>query len=113
MDVEYKNYVRGYLLGRDCYKFDRALNDIYIVDISKRSRKEVKKETTFQSGNSCGKIGSEIWVNKYIDRSFHEKMRKRPHEFLTLGRDVVKKLRKQIKKDIPDQIIFIHKYLEK
>ena len=32
VDQEYKNYVRGSLLGSDCYKFDRVLNDIYIVD---------------------------------------------------------------------------------
>ena len=54
-----------------------------------REQGKVKKETTYQSSNSCGKIVSEMWVNKYIDRSIHEKMRKRPHEFLTLGRAVM------------------------
>ena len=39
VDQEYKNYVRGCLLGRDCYKFERALNDIYLVAISKGARK--------------------------------------------------------------------------
>ena len=80
---EYKNYIRECLLGRDCYKFDIGSNDIYIVATSKGSRREVKKETMFQSGNICGKIVSVVWVNKYINRSFHDKTRKRPHEFLT------------------------------
>ena len=74
VDQEYKNYVRGCLLGRYCYKFDRVSNDIYIVATSKGSIKELKKETTFQSGNICGNIVCDMWVNKYIDRSFHEKM---------------------------------------
>ena len=90
VDQEHNNYVRGYLLGRGCYKFDRVSNDIYIVATSKGSKKEINKETTFQSGNICGKIVCDMWVNKYIYRSFQEKMRKRPHKFLTLGRYVVK-----------------------
>ena len=39
VDQEYKNYFRGCLLGRDCYKFDIVLNDIYIVATAKGSRK--------------------------------------------------------------------------
>ena len=40
-------------------------------------------------------------------------MRRQPHVFLTLGRDVVNKIRKEIKNDIPDQIFLIQKYLDK
>ena len=113
VDKKYKNYVRWCLLGRDCVNFDRVSNDIYNVATSKGSRKELNKETILQSGNICGKIVCDMLVNKYIDRSIHEKMRKWPHELLTLGRDVVKKNRKQIKKDVPDQLCVIHKYLDK
>ena len=52
-------------------------------------------------------------MNKYIDRSFHEKMRKRPHEFVTLGRDSEKEIMKEIKNDVCDKICHIHKYRDK
>ena len=41
VNPEYKNYVRGCLLGRDCVNFDRVLNDIYIIASAKESRKEL------------------------------------------------------------------------
>ena len=74
MNYKYKSYGRFFLLAKDRVKFDRVLNDIYIVATSNGSRKEVKKDTFSHSDERYGRIIDDKWVNKYIDRCFHEKM---------------------------------------
>ena len=55
LNIEYKNYVRGCLLGRGRFKFDRVSNDIYIVAISNVSRKKLEKKQCFN--NTKGQVG--------------------------------------------------------
>ena len=64
----------------------------------------------FQSDKRKSRIVGKKGVNKYIERIFHEKMRKQPHEFVTLGRDAGKEIMKEIKNDVCDEICHIHKY---
>ena len=63
----------------------------------------------FQSDTRSCKIVGDKWVYKCIDRSFNKKMRRLPHEFVTLGRDTKKDIMKEINNDICDKICQIYK----